>query len=115
MASIHAPHRPNGPRGSAGGSAHHGVRDTARFLGALLASVFAADVVVPEAKPGELRARLVELGYLDTTSVPTELRAGLRAFQQAHGLPADGVADARTVTELLRPVSGRRGPHGTER
>lgn len=79
-----------------------GLRGTVEFAGAMLASVFAADIVVPEAAPSEVRAQLIDLGYLDSTAGHTERIEALRAFQRSRGLHPDGVADARTVTILTR-------------
>ncbi|MBX9391161.1 peptidoglycan-binding domain-containing protein, partial [Streptomonospora nanhaiensis] len=39
---------------------------------------------------------------------PQARRAALAAFQRAHGLPADGVADGRTVSALSRAWRRRR-------
>ncbi|PSK90494.1 putative peptidoglycan binding protein [Murinocardiopsis flavida] len=79
-----------------------GLRGTVEFAGAMLASVFAADIVVPEAEPGVIRDQLVELGYLDNAAGHAERIEALRSFQRTHGLRPDGVADARTVTILTR-------------
>jgi L,D-transpeptidase YcbB len=68
-------------------------------------------------KPGQtgasvvaLRDRLITLGYLRPTasaSYDVNLQKAVQTFQSAHGLEADGVAGATTITEINKPVSAR--------
>ncbi|GAA3734868.1 hypothetical protein HDA32_003917 [Spinactinospora alkalitolerans] len=85
-----------------------GLRGAARLAGAVLAGLFAADRVLPEADPGEVRALLIELGRLDAAALPGERVAALRSFQLCAGLPPDGTADGRTVSRLMRAVREHR-------
>jgi L,D-transpeptidase YcbB len=68
-------------------------------------------------KPGEsgpdviaLRNRLVAMGYLDRSASVTydgTIQAAVQTFQVDHGLTADGVAGASTLSELNIPVEDR--------
>lgn len=68
-------------------------------------------------KPGDsgsdviaLRNRLVALGYLDRSAAVTydgTIQAAVQTFQVDHGLNADGVAGASTLSELNIPVEDR--------
>jgi murein L,D-transpeptidase YcbB/YkuD len=68
-------------------------------------------------KPGEsgpdviaLRNRLVAMGYLDRSASVTydgTIQAAVQTFQVDHGLIADGVAGASTLSELNVPVEDR--------
>ena len=68
-------------------------------------------------KPGEqgeavlaLRNRLISMGYLARSasgSYDAPMQAGVQAFQRAHGLEADGVAGAGTVTEINKSAEAR--------
>ncbi|WP_285756994.1 hypothetical protein [Nocardiopsis ansamitocini] len=71
----------------------------------VLGALFAAELVLPEADPDEVRSLLVELGRLDASALPAERTVALEAFQADKGLPVNGVADGRTVSGLMRSVS----------
>ncbi|MFK7754222.1 MAG: murein L,D-transpeptidase [Sedimentitalea sp.] len=68
-------------------------------------------------KPGQtgeavvaLRNRLIAMGYMHRSaagSYDATLQKAVQAFQEAHGLEADGVAGAGTVTEMNRPAEDR--------
>ncbi|WP_133741350.1 hypothetical protein [Actinorugispora endophytica] len=84
------------------------LRDLLSFAGGVLGAVFAAELVLPEADPDEVRGMLVELGRLDAAALPPARIEALRAFQAEKALPPDGAAYGRTVTELMRDVRERR-------
>ncbi len=57
-----------------------------------------------------LRNRLIEMGYLERSAslrYDTALEGAVQKFQAAHGLEADGVAGAGTISEINKPVSAR--------
>lgn len=57
-----------------------------------------------------LRDRLVRMGFLAPTSVASydrSLQAAVSAFQMAHGLTPDGVANAATLEEINQPPEAR--------
>ncbi len=57
-----------------------------------------------------LRDRLTAMGFLAPSVVArydAAMVAAVRAFQAAHGLPADGVAGAATLAEVNRPAEER--------
>ncbi|WP_046471987.1 hypothetical protein [Allosalinactinospora lopnorensis] len=68
----------------------------------VLGALFAAELVLPEAEPAQVRSLLVELGHLDAAAPEEEQRAALVSFQLAHGLPSHGAADGRTVSTLVK-------------
>ena len=50
-----------------------------------------------------LRNRLITMGYMDRSATQTydvSMQAAVQRFQQAHGLVADGVASASTISEV---------------
>ncbi|MFY0679948.1 MAG: L,D-transpeptidase family protein [Thalassovita sp.] len=58
----------------------------------------------------KLRNRLVAMGYLTRTATQrydARIEAAVQQFQTDHGLEADGVAGATTITELNVPVQKR--------
>ncbi|MEM1151395.1 MAG: L,D-transpeptidase family protein, partial [Pseudomonadota bacterium] len=59
-----------------------------------------------------LRDRLIAMGFLDRTnsqSYDARLEAAVTAFQEAHGLVADGIAGAGTLAELNKSPADRLG------
>lgn len=57
-----------------------------------------------------LRDRLVAMGFMDRSATQTydaTLQAAVQRFQQSHGLTADGVAGAGTLSELNIPAASR--------
>ena len=57
-----------------------------------------------------LRNRLMAMGYLERSASQTydaAIQAAVQKFQTDHGLTADGVAGASTMTEINAPVSDR--------
>ena len=59
-----------------------------------------------------LRNRLIAMGYLGRTTTQTydeTIQAAVQRFQDAHGLTADGVAGAGTMTEINTQVETRLG------
>ncbi|MDA0566600.1 peptidoglycan-binding protein [Streptomonospora sp. S1-112] len=114
MVSITAHHHPARP--AEGATRASGVSSPAapaprRLLAALLPAaraLFDARGLVPEPDPARVRAMLIEIGELDPAAPPEARRAALAAFQRARGLPADGVADGRTVSALSRAWRRRR-------
>ncbi|MFT6024023.1 MAG: murein L,D-transpeptidase YcbB/YkuD [Ascidiaceihabitans sp.] len=68
-------------------------------------------------KPGQsgasvvaLRNRLITMGFMRRSSSQTydeAMKSGIQQFQLAHGLSADGVAGAGTITELNKSVQAR--------
>ncbi|MEZ5797096.1 MAG: L,D-transpeptidase family protein [Paracoccaceae bacterium] len=57
-----------------------------------------------------LRDRLVAMGYMGhsaTASYDRAIQAAVQLFQQAHGLPADGVAGPATIVEINTPPQDR--------
>lgn len=68
-------------------------------------------------EPGEtgpavvaLRNRLMAMGYLERSNAKTydaAMRSAVEAFQRAHGLEADGVAGASTITALNTSIEAR--------
>lgn len=70
-------------------------------------------------KPGQsgnaviaLRDRLIAMGYLDRTPTMTydaAIEKAIFAFQEDHGLPADGVAGPETVQAINVPMTQRLG------
>ncbi len=59
-----------------------------------------------------LRNRLIAMGYLQRSASPTydtRMRAAVTAFQEDHGLVADGVAGEGTMREINAPASKRLG------
>jgi murein L,D-transpeptidase YcbB/YkuD len=57
-----------------------------------------------------LRDRLAAMGFLPptvTARYDATITAAVRAFQRAHGLPADGIAGAATLAEVNRPAEER--------
>jgi murein L,D-transpeptidase YcbB/YkuD len=68
-------------------------------------------------KPGQsgaavvaMRNRLVAMGFLDRTNTQTydaDMQEAVQQFQLAHGMEADGVAGAGTMTEINKDVQAR--------
>ncbi|MBB6172608.1 hypothetical protein HNR23_002668 [Nocardiopsis mwathae] len=85
-----------------------GARRLFHIARGVIGSLFAAELVLPEADPQEVRSLLIEAGYLDAAALPDERRPALVAFQRASGLRADGHADGRTVSALARVARERR-------
>ena len=59
-----------------------------------------------------LRNRMIAMGYLGRTAqagYDAQLQQAVQSFQQDHGLMADGVAGAITMTEINRDVEERLG------
>ncbi|WP_135505464.1 L,D-transpeptidase family protein [Roseovarius aestuariivivens] len=57
-----------------------------------------------------LRNRLLRMGFLSRTATQTydaDIEAAVRAFQEAHGLEADGVAGSSTIDEINTPATER--------
>ncbi|ASU83265.1 hypothetical protein CDO52_11170 [Nocardiopsis gilva YIM 90087] len=89
-------------------SAPTGPRGLLHLVRGVLGAMFAAELVLPEADPQEVRTLLIEAGYLDAASLPGERRPALIAFQLANDLRADGHADGRTISALARVARERR-------
>jgi hypothetical protein len=111
MATIHAWH-PAAPRTAASTAWHRlwpdRLRRAAYVARGVLGALFDAELVLPEADPAPVRARLIELGRLDAAAPPADRAPALAAFQHDHGLPATGRADARTVSLLAAAARERR-------
>ncbi len=93
------------------------MREKARLERLVAAGGWGAVVPAGALEPGAtggpvvaLRNRLIAMGYLGRTAVasydPT-LRAAVRAFQSAHGLEPDGIADEATLAEINLPAEAR--------
>jgi murein L,D-transpeptidase YcbB/YkuD len=80
------------------------IRAVANSIVCMPAASRVASWRVPDADPASVQRILVELGQLDARAATgvanPAATCAVIAFQHANGLPADGVADARTVHVL---------------
>lgn len=93
------------------------MKEKMRLEGLMAAGGWGPGVSAKALKPGDsgpdviaLRNRLVALGYLDRSASLTydgAIQAAVQSFQVDHGLSADGVAGASTLSELNVPVEDR--------
>ncbi|MDX5382249.1 MAG: L,D-transpeptidase family protein [Rhodobacterales bacterium] len=93
------------------------MKEKMRLEGLMAVGGWGPTVSAKALKPGEsgpdviaLRNRLVAMGYLDRSASVTydgTIQAAVQSFQVDHGLIADGVAGASTLSELNIPVEDR--------
>lgn len=93
------------------------MKEKMRLEGLMAVGGWGPTVSAKALKPGEsgpdviaLRNRLVAMGYLDRSASVTydgTIQAAVQSFQVDHGLIADGVAGASTLSELNIPVKDR--------